>query len=50
MVQWLRLHLSMEGVRVQSLFGELRSHMPWTELKNQKQNRSNIVANSIKTS
>ena len=48
-VQWLRLHLPMEGVWVRPLFGELRSHMPWTESKNQRQNRSNIVTNSIKT-
>ena len=28
-VQWLRLHLPMQGVQVGSLVGELRSHMPW---------------------
>ena len=27
-VQWLRLHLPMQGVQVQSLVRELRSHMP----------------------
>ena len=27
-VQWLRLRLPMQGVRVQSLVRELRSHMP----------------------
>ena len=27
MIQWLRLHLPMQGVWVQSLVGELRSHM-----------------------
>ena len=27
-VQWIRLHLPMQGVRVQSLVGELRSHVP----------------------
>ena len=27
-VQWLRLHLPMQGVWVQSLVRELRSHMP----------------------
>ena len=27
-VQWLRLHYSMQGVQVQPLVGELRSHMP----------------------
>ena len=28
-VQWLRLHLPMQGVGVQSLVEELRSHMPY---------------------
>ena len=28
MVQWLRIHLAMQRIRVQSLVGELRSHMP----------------------
>ena len=27
-VQWLRVHLPMQGVQVQSLLGELKSHMP----------------------
>ena len=27
-VQWLRIHLTMQGTWVQSLVGELRSHMP----------------------
>ena len=39
-VQWLRLHLPMQGVWVQSLVAELRSHMPpgqkKTEHKQQK--------------
>ena len=30
-VQWLRLHLPMQGVRVLSLVGELRSHMPHSQ-------------------
>ena len=30
-VQWLRIHLAMHGTWVQSLVGELRSHMPQTE-------------------
>ena len=34
-VHWLRLCLPMQGVRVQSLVGELRSHMPWGQ-NNQK--------------
>ena len=28
MVQWLRLHIPMQRVVVQSLVGELRPHMP----------------------
>ena len=27
MVQWLRVHLAMQGTWVRSLIGELRSHM-----------------------
>ena len=27
-VQWLRIRLPMQGTQVQSLVGELRSHMP----------------------
>ena len=27
-VQWLRIHLPMQGTWVRSLIGELRSHMP----------------------
>ena len=45
MVQWLRLHLPLEGVRVQSLVRELRSPMAC----GQKTNSSNIVTKSIKT-
>ena len=29
MIQWLRIHLSMQSTQVWSLIGELRSHMPW---------------------
>ena len=29
-VQWLRIRLAMQGTRFQSLVGELRSHMPWS--------------------
>ena len=32
-VQWLRLHLPMHGMQVQSLVGQLRSHMPWGQKK-----------------
>ena len=42
-VQWLRLCLPMQGVRVRSLIGELRSHRPRVQ-------RSNIVTYSIETS
>ena len=48
MVQWLRLHLPMQGVRVQSLVGELRFRVPCCQ-KTKKKHRSNIVTNSIKT-
>ena len=34
-VQWLRLHLPIQGVRVWSLVRELRSHMPRGHKKNQ---------------
>ena len=47
-VQWFRLHLPVQGVQVQSLVGELRSHMPQGQ-KTKTQNRSNIVTNLIKT-
>ena len=47
MVQWLRLHLPMLGVRVLSLTGDLRSHMDWAQ-KNKIQNRGNIVNKSNK--
>ena len=50
-VYWLRLHLLMQGVWVQSLVGELRSPCPKAKNKTkQKQNinnRSNTVTNSI---
>ena len=28
-VQWLRIHLPMQGMQVQSLLSELGSHVPW---------------------
>ena len=46
-VQWLRLCLPMPGVRVQSLVGELRRHMPCTQ-NTKAGNRSNIVTHLIK--
>ena len=30
-IQWLRLHLPMQGVWIWSLVGELRSHMSWSQ-------------------
>ena len=49
-VQWLRLHLPMQGVRVRSLVWKLRSHMPCDhKTKTLKNNRSNSVTNSIST-
>ena len=47
--QWLRLRLPIEGVPVPSLVGELGSHMSPGQ-KNETQNRSNLVMNSVKTS
>ena len=36
-VQWLQFRLPMQGVRVRSLVGELRSHMPQPKNQNIKQ-------------
>ena len=47
-VQWLRLCLSMQGVWVQFLVSDLRSHKPCSQ-ETKTQNRSNIVTSSIKT-
>ena len=47
-VQWLRPCLPMQGLWVQSLVRELRSHMPCMP-KAKTYNRSNIVTNSIQT-
>ena len=48
MVQWLRLPLPMQRVRVQSLVRKLRPHMPRGQ-KTKTYNRSNIITNPIKT-
>ena len=37
-VQWLRIHLPIQGAWVQSLVGELRSHMPRSTAKKKKRN------------
>ena len=47
-VQWLRLRLPMQEVRVRSLVGGLGSHMPQGQ-NTKTENRSNTVINSIKT-
>ena len=31
-VQWLRIRLPMQGLRVRSLVRELKSHIPWGKL------------------
>ena len=49
-IHWLRLHLPMQGVRVQSLVGELRSYKTQGQKSQNINNRSNIVTTSIKTS
>ena len=41
--------LPMQGVRIRSLVGELRSHMPHSQKEHKIQNKNNIVTNSIKT-
>ena len=45
-VQWLRLHVSTQGVQVQSQVMEIRSHMIYG-YKTKTQDRSNIVKASI---
>ena len=47
-VQWLRLHLPVQGVWVWSLIRELSSHLPRGQ-KTKTWNRGYIVTNSIKT-
>ena len=47
-VQCLRLCLLIQGVWVQSLVGELRSHMPLGQ-NTKTWNRSNIVIKSMKS-
>ena len=46
-VQWLRLHLLVQEVRVRSAVGELRSYMPPGQ-KTKTRNRSN-TAKAVKT-
>ena len=44
MVQWLRLHLPLQGLWVQSLVGELRYHMPQGEAENIKNFKRRILS------
>ena len=39
-VPWLRLHLPLQGVRVWSLVGETRSHMPRVQKKKTSKHRA----------
>ena len=48
MVQGLRIHLSVQDLQVQSLVGELRSHIPCGQ-RAETENRNNMTTNSIKT-
>ena len=48
-VQWLRLHLRMQGVWVRSLVRELRPCMPCSQKKQNIKNRNIVVTSSIKT-
>ena len=45
-VQWLRLRLPKQGVWVQSLIRELRSH---TLLGQETKTQNNIIKNAVKT-
>ena len=49
LLQWSRLYLTMQGVPVQSLVWELKSHMPQSPPNQNINSRSNTVTNSIKT-
>ena len=48
-VQWLRVCLPTQGMKVPSLVGEPRSHMPHNQKTKNMKNRSSIVADSVKT-
>ena len=47
-LQWLRLHLLMQGVWVWTMVGELRSHRPHGQ-KTKTENRSSVATNSTET-
>ena len=50
MVQWLRLHLTMQEIQSRSLIpGAKIPQASWLKNQNIKNSRSNIVTNSIKT-
>ena len=50
MVQWLRFHLPMQGVKVRSLVEVPRSHVPCGQ-KTKAKNRNNVtnLINTLKT-
>ena len=46
-VWWLRLHLPMKGVQVQSLVGELKSHMPHDQKHKKEREREKQYCNKF---
>ena len=42
-VQWLRLHLPMQGVPIRSLVRELRSHKSWDQKKHPKYKETEAI-------
>ena len=47
MIQWLKLHFPIQGVRVQSLVGDLGSHTPHSQKKQtnkQKKKKHKTIA------
>ena len=46
-IWWLKLCLLVQGIRVQFLVGELKSHMTGGKKSKLYKNRSNIVTNSV---
>ena len=46
-VQQLRLHLSMQGVGVQSLVRKLRSHMPHSQKKKEEEEEAKLKTETI---
>ena len=46
-VQQLRLHLSVQGVGVQSLVRKLRSHMPHSQKKKEEEEEAKLKTETI---